>query len=82
MKNRAKVIILMSAHAGVARLAAQVASEGFVVDTQVPFSGHPLGNIGAMPETESRYCCSDPRFNEQPEKSTFTPKINRSTKRW
>lgn len=24
----------------------------------------------------------DPRFNAQPEKSTFTPKINRSTKRW
>jgi len=92
MKHRAKLIIAISASAGITRLAAQEAMGGLGIDTTVPFSGHPLGNIGAMPVVykihatdptpTTIYEYHDPRFNAQPEKSTFTPKIHNKSKRW
>ncbi|MDC0644019.1 DNA polymerase [Crocinitomicaceae bacterium] len=45
--------------------------------------GSPLGNVATEPSIQ-RTCYEerDYRFNQKPEKSTFTRKVNRSTKRW
>ena len=45
--------------------------------------GSPLGNVDIKPSIQQTcYEERDYRFNQKPEKSTFTPKINRATKRW
>ena len=38
--------------------------------------------VGIAPIQEPHYEYHDSRFNQKPEKSSFTRKINRSTKRW
>ncbi len=37
---------------------------------------------GQAPKKMWEFECLDPRFNAQPEKSTFTPRIHNKSKRW
>ena len=44
--------------------------------------GSPSGNVGKLPKCHEQFEGLSNKFNQKPEKSTFTPKINRATKRW
>ena len=79
--KRANLIIAIAAGAGISRIAAQVALEGFVVAISTPFCGEPSLNAGVTPHYLKKTYI-DHRFNAEPQSSTFERKINRSTKRW
>ena len=48
----------------------------------VAYCGSLLGNVRKPPKCHKPFEGLSNKFNQTPEKSTFTRKINRSTKRW
>ena len=79
--SKMKLIVAISELACISNEAARNALDGF--EDVVVFSGHPLGNIGEIPPMLNHYDEQvDCRFNAQPERSTFTPKIHNRSKRW